>query len=117
MSESPNIETPAAPQPAEAVHQAPSQGAPYQGQQSGMGMGRKPGGSKRFPRRKVCIFCADKIDYVDYKDAKRLRKFVTERGKLVPRRISGNCAAHQRMLTVAVKRARVIALLPFKAAD
>jgi small subunit ribosomal protein S18 len=117
MSETPNIETPAAPpQQVEAVH-GQGQGAPYQGQQSGMGMGRKPGGSKRFPRRKVCIFCADKIDYVDYKDAKRLRKFVTERGKLVPRRISGNCAAHQRMLTVAVKRARVIALLPFKAAD
>lgn len=70
---------------------------------------------KRMQRRKICIFCADKVDYIDYKDSKRLRKFVTERGKILPRRISGNCAAHQRMLTVAVKRARNIALLPFKA--
>jgi small subunit ribosomal protein S18 len=74
-------------------------------------------GGKRFPRRKVCAFCVDKLDYIDYKDTKRIRKFITERGKLLPRRITGNCAAHQRMLTVAVKRARVVALLPFAAGE
>lgn len=73
---------------------------------------RRPS-AKRFPRRKVCAFCVDKIDYIDYKDAKRLRKYVSERGKIVPRRISGNCAAHQRLLTTALKRARVIALIPY----
>ena len=78
-------------------------------------MGRRPAFGRRFQRRKVCAFCVDKVDYIDYKDAKRLRKFVTERGKILPRRISGTCATHQRMLTVAVKRARNIALLPFRA--
>lgn len=63
-------------------------------------------------RRKVCSFCADKV-LVDYKDTGRLRKFVSERGKILPRRISGNCARHQRDLTVAIKRARIVALLPF----
>lgn len=70
---------------------------------------------KRSFRRKICRFCADKIDVVDYKDSKRLRSFVTERGKIMPRRVSGNCAFHQRQLTVAIKRARNIALLPFVA--
>lgn len=64
-------------------------------------------------RRKVCIFCEDKIDYIDYKDTARLRKFVSERGKILPRRISGACAKHQRQLTVAIKRARVVALMPY----
>ena len=63
-------------------------------------------------RKKVCIFCADKVDYIDYKDAK-LRKFISERGKILPRRISGTCAKHQRQLTVAIKRARHIAILPY----
>lgn len=81
---------------------------PYEGQQN-----RRPGG-RRFSRRKVCQFCADKIDYIDYKDTKRIRKFMTDRGKILPRRITGNCAAHQRMLTNAIKRARVVALVPFK---
>ena len=67
----------------------------------------------RRPKRKVCNFCADKLEALDYKDTTRLRKFVSERGKILPRRISGNCAAHQRALTTAVKRARVIAFLPF----
>lgn len=73
------------------------------------------GGGKRyfFRRRKVCKFCADKIDYIDYKDIKLLSQFVPERGKLLPRRMFGTCAEHQRKLTVAVKRARHIALLPF----
>ncbi|MBE3599607.1 MAG: 30S ribosomal protein S18 [Limnochordaceae bacterium] len=69
--------------------------------------------SKR--RRKVCAFCVDKIQWVDYKDVNRLRKYMTERAKILPRRISGNCARHQRQLTVAMKRARHLALLPFVA--
>ncbi len=64
-------------------------------------------------RKRVCGFCVDKIDGVDYKDVARLRRYITERGKIVPRRISGNCARHQRQVTVAVKRARMVALLPF----
>lgn len=67
----------------------------------------------RRSRRKVCVFCADKIEFIDYKDAIRLRKFITERGKILPKRMSGNCAAHQRDLTIAIKRARHLALLPF----
>ena len=69
----------------------------------------------RRPRRKVCSFCVDKVDHIDYKDVAKLRRFVTERGKILPRRISGNCAKHQRQVTVAIKRARNIALLPFTA--
>ena len=69
----------------------------------------------RRPRKKVCGFCVDKIDSIDYKELGRLRKFVTERGKILPRRISGNCAKHQRQLTIAVKRARNVALLPYTA--
>tara|TARA_B100000315_G_C14383142_1_gene498408 strand:+ start:235 stop:492 length:258 start_codon:yes stop_codon:yes gene_type:complete len=68
---------------------------------------------KRITRRKVCRFCMEKMDYIDYKDIRRLRNLVTERGKIIPRRISGNCTKHQRQLTVAIKRARNIALLPF----
>ncbi|HVB10378.1 MAG TPA: 30S ribosomal protein S18 [Bacillota bacterium] len=64
-------------------------------------------------RRKVCSFCVDKIEHVDYKDALRLRRFLNERGKILPRRVTGNCAHHQRQLTVALKRARVLALVPF----
>jgi small subunit ribosomal protein S18 len=67
----------------------------------------------RRPKKKVCSFCADKVESIDYKDVSKLRKFVSERGKILPRRISGNCAKHQRQLTIAIKRARNIALLPF----
>ncbi len=67
----------------------------------------------RKPKKRVCSFCVDKIDKVDYKETARLRRFITERGKILPRRISGNCARHQRQLTLAIKRARVIALMPF----
>jgi small subunit ribosomal protein S18 len=67
---------------------------------------------RTFHRRKVCRFCVDSDLTIDYKDSKTLRYFVTERGKIVPRRISGNCAKHQRELTLAIKRARQIALLP-----
>ena len=69
----------------------------------------------RRPRRKVCTFGVDKVEHIDYKDVAKLRRFVTERGKILPRRISGNCAKHQRQVTVAIKRARNIALLPFTA--
>jgi small subunit ribosomal protein S18 len=69
----------------------------------------------RRPRKKVCSFCVDKVDHIDYKDAGKLRRFITERGKILPRRISGNCAKHQRQVTLAIKRARNIALLPFTA--
>lgn len=69
----------------------------------------------RRAKKKVCMFCADKVDHIDYKDTAKLRRYVSEKGKIVPRRISGNCAKHQRQLTVAIKRARVIALLPFVA--
>jgi small subunit ribosomal protein S18 len=68
---------------------------------------------KIFHRRKVCRFCADSSIIIDYKDSKTLRYFITERGKIIPRRITGTCATHQRTLTLAVKRARAIALLPF----
>ena len=64
-------------------------------------------------RKKVCVFCADKIDYIDYKEAGKLRKFISERGKILPRRISGTCAKHQRELNTAIKRARQVALLPY----
>ena len=67
----------------------------------------------RRPKRRICSFCVDKIPQVDYKEAQKLKRFTTERGKLLPRRITGNCARHQRQLTVAVKRARHLALLPF----
>ena len=64
-------------------------------------------------RRKVCSFCVDKAEFIDYKDVAKLRKYITERGKIVPRRVTGTCAQHQRELTTAIKRARYVALLPF----
>jgi len=74
----------------------------------------KAGFRRRGPvRRKVCRFCADKDSTIDYKDTRALSSFVTERGKVVPSRITGNCAKHQRQLTTAIKRARAVALLPF----
>lgn len=84
---------------------------------AGAGAGGKDAGGKRyfFRRRKVCKFCADKIDYVDYKDVKLLAQFVPERGKILARRMFGTCAEHQRKLTEAVNRARHIALLPYAA--
>ncbi|TLM66427.1 MAG: 30S ribosomal protein S18 [Deltaproteobacteria bacterium] len=80
-----------------------------------MSNGTRPAGGprRRYGRRKVCRFCAEKNLGIDYKDLRTLRYFVSERGKIVPRRISGNCAEHQRKLTEAIKRARNIALLPF----
>ena len=73
------------------------------------------GGMRPRKRRKVCAFCADKIDHVDYKDVPRLRRHMSERGKILPCRMTGTCAKHQRQLTVAIKRARHIALLPYVA--
>jgi small subunit ribosomal protein S18 len=67
----------------------------------------------RRSKRRVCSFCVDKVVEVDYREAQKLRRYITERGKILPRRISGNCAHHQRQLTVAIKRARNLALLPF----
>lgn len=72
---------------------------------------RRPRG--RRPKRRVCAFCVDKVEHIDYKDTGRLQRFLTERGKILPRRVSGNCAKHQRAMTRAVKRARIVALLPF----
>ncbi|SET10084.1 30S ribosomal protein S18 [Anaerobranca gottschalkii] len=70
---------------------------------------------KKRGRKKVCNFCVDKIEQIDYKSADKLRKYITDRGKIMPRRISGTCAHHQRQLTTAIKRARILALLPFTA--
>ncbi len=97
------------------------------GSGSGGGGGRSGGGSrdakgrdakgprKKFfvRRRKVCKFCAEKLEYIDWKDIKLLQGFIPERGKILPRRISGTCALHQRKLQTAIKRARAIALLPY----
>ena len=69
---------------------------------------------KKMPRKKVCAFCQEKIEQIDYKDVNRLKKYTSEGGKILPRRMSGTCAAHQRLLATAIKRARIAALLPFK---
>ena len=67
----------------------------------------------RTSRRKVCAFCVDKVDTIDYKDVAKLRKFTSDRAKILPRRVTGTCARHQRELTVAIKRARQVALMPY----
>jgi small subunit ribosomal protein S18 len=74
---------------------------------------RGAGGKRGFSRKKICRFCADKAVAIDYKDPQTLKYFITDRGKIVPRRISGNCAKHQRKVSLAIKRARMIALMPF----
>lgn len=74
---------------------------------------RRNGGKMRRGRKKVCAFCVEKATEIDYKDVPKLKKYITERGKILPRRISGTCAKHQRTLTEAIKRSRNIALLPF----
>ena len=105
----------------ETQARAPEGGAPA-GQQSGPGAGprgeRRPGGGagnrgKFFRRKKVCKFCTEKIDAIPYRDVRLLQQFVAERGKIVPRRLTGVCTTHQRRLTRAIKQARNIALLPF----
>ena len=93
------------------------EGGPRGGGGGGRGPRRVSSGGGRFsPRRKVCQFCVDGIEHVDYKDISRLRRHVGERGKIEPRRKIGTCAKHQRSLTVAIKRARYIGLLPFTSA-
>jgi small subunit ribosomal protein S18 len=74
-----------------------------------------PGGKKKFfyRRKRVCKFCVEKLEYIDFKDVKMLQQFIPERGKILPRRISGTCALHQRKLQNAIKRARTVALIPF----
>jgi len=71
--------------------------------------------TKRIPKKKVCAFCVEKVAAIDFKDVPRLKKFITEKGKIIPRRMSGTCAKHQRELATAIKRARNMSLLPFKA--
>ncbi|HCL78776.1 MAG TPA: 30S ribosomal protein S18 [Synergistaceae bacterium] len=89
---------------------AANEGGSDERRQGPGGRGPRRGGKRR---PKVCFFCVDKIEHVDYKDVEKLRKYVSERGKIVPRRVTGNCAKHQRQLTEAIKRARHIALLPY----
>jgi small subunit ribosomal protein S18 len=103
---------------AAAETQAPSgPGAGPRGEGGPRGGGRGPGGpggrGKFFRRKKVCKFCTDKIDAIPYRDVRLLQQFVAERGKIVPRRLTGVCTTHQRRLTRAIKQARNIALLPF----
>src|ERR1700720_2244360 len=85
------------------------------GQSSQGGPGGQQGGKKKFfyRRKRVCKFCVEKIEYIDFKDVKTLQQFIPERGKILPRRISGTCALHQRKLQNAIKRARIAAMLPF----
>ncbi len=107
-------------------HSGPSSGGyprreggsrPYAGSrpQSGPGGGGRDAGRKFFRRKKVCKFCVEKIDAINYKDVRLLGQFVAERGKIVPRRLSGVCTPHQRRVSAAIKQARNIALLPFAA--
>ena len=105
---------PAAPAPADS---APPRPEGWTEERPG-GPGRRPGGGGRGrfgARRKVCAFCVDKIDVIDYKDPVKLRRFISERGKIEPRRKTGTCARHQRRLTLSIKRARHLALLPYTA--
>src|SRR5919201_2882336 len=95
----------------------PSRGPRREGPSGAGGSGGRYGGPPglRRPRRKVCTFCVDKVQRIDYKDVGRIRRYISDRGKIDPRRKSGTCAKHQRMLTAALKRARHMALLPYTA--
>ena len=89
-------------------------GTPRHGERSTKPAGAQTGPRKQyFRRRKVCKFCDERVDRIDYKDVKVIGQFVSERGKILPRRLTGACSPHQRLLAVAIKRARNIALLPF----
>jgi small subunit ribosomal protein S18 len=92
---------------------------PQRSARGGRGRGDERGGFRRRGpgRRKVCRFCADKEAVIDYKDTRTLSSFITDRGKIVPSRISGNCARHQRRLKTAIKRARTVALVPYSASQ
>jgi small subunit ribosomal protein S18 len=100
---------PAGPRPERPAGDRPS------GDRPGGGPRRGGGGRGRFGRRRVCSFCVDKVEAIDYKDTGRFRRYVSDRGKIEPRRKTGTCARHQRMLTTALKRARHVALLPYTA--
>ena len=93
----------------------PRRSSPGGGPGGGGGQGGPQGGQKKFfyRRKRVCKFCVEKLEYIDYKDVKMLQQFIPERGKILPRRISGTCALHQRKLQNAIKRARTAALIPF----
>ncbi len=80
-----------------------------------MAQQRRGGGQRR--RKKVCFFCANHVEYIDYKDVELLKRYISEKGKILPRRVTGTCAKHQRTLTVAIKRARIMGLLPFTTVD
>ena len=80
-----------------------------------MAQQRRGGGQRR--RKKVCYFCANHVDYIDYKDVELLKRYISEKGKILPRRVTGTCAKHQRTLTAAIKRARIMGLLPFTTVD
>jgi small subunit ribosomal protein S18 len=99
-----------------APRRGPGGGDDRRGNDRG-GPGGQQGGKKKFfyRRKRVCKFCVEKIEYIDFKDVKTLQQFIPERGKILPRRISGTCALHQRKLQNAIKRARIAALLPFTA--
>ena len=101
--------------PAPRPHSERPQGGRPDGPRPDRGPGGRDGGRKFFRRKKVCKFCVEKIDDINYKDVRMLGQFVAERGKIVPRRLTGVCTPHQRRLTAAIKRARNIALLPFAA--
>lgn len=96
---------------------ATTMGGPRRPSERGGSGGAQQGGKKKFfyRRKRVCKFCVEKIEYIDFKDVKTLQQFIPERGKILPRRISGTCALHQRKLQNAIKRARIVALLPFTA--
>jgi small subunit ribosomal protein S18 len=114
--------TPAAPESAEPAAEAPAapSTAPARRPADRPASNARPRAKREYrgryaPRRKVCAFCAEKITVIDYKDAARLRRYLSERAKIEPRRKTGTCAAHQRALATAIKRARHVALLPFTA--
>ena len=90
-------------------------GAPDRGERGERPRRRGGGGGGRFGRRRVCAFCVDKVDHIDYKEPAKLRRYVSDRAKIEPRRKTGTCSKHQRMLTLALKRARHVALLPYTA--
>jgi small subunit ribosomal protein S18 len=100
--------------PASRPHSGPGAGAP-RGPRPAGGPGGGPGGRKFFRRKKVCKFCTEKIDAISYRDVRLLQGFVAERGKIVPRRLTGVCTRHQRRLSLAIKQSRNIALLAFAA--
>ena len=99
----------------EPVQQSSGEGAPSAPRGDRPPPRRRPGGGGRFGRRRVCAFCVDKVQHIDYKEPAKLRRYISDRGKIEPRRKTGTCAGHQRMLTTALKRARHLALLPFTA--